>query len=160
MGMAGSAMAAGMGMMAGPAMAAGQQMTPAAAGGAGVMPQMGAAAGVWLPGQQQFQGPATGPSMMAMPMTRPGADKFRYPCKGCGVPGHWLRDGLCRPEDVADKMARDYAAYQQRVSQQQGGQEQAVVAVTPPGMNFFNLHRKCVIFVLEKKREKIHARVF
>jgi hypothetical protein len=40
-------------------------------------------------------------------------------------------------EDVVDKRTRDYAAYQQRSGQQQGGQERAVVAVSPPGMNFF-----------------------
>jgi hypothetical protein len=32
--------------------------------------------------------------------------------QGCGKPGHWMRDGLCKPEDVAAKVARDYAAFQ------------------------------------------------
>jgi hypothetical protein len=68
---------------------------------------------------------------------RPPADKFRHPCKACGVPGHLVRDGLCRPEDVAAKMAREYAAYLQAA----GGQQQQVLeppapALEPPGSVF------------------------
>jgi hypothetical protein len=55
--------------------------------------------------------------------------QIRY-SQGCGKPGHWMRDGLCKPEDVAAKVARDYAAFQ--ASQQAAsGQEQAL---SPPGM--------------------------
>ena len=74
------------------------------------MPNPAAAAGgsnavvVYNGGQQQqgnfFQGGF-----------RPGVDKFRYPCKACGKPGHWVRDGMCRPEDIAAKMAVDYSNF-------------------------------------------------
>jgi hypothetical protein len=64
------------------------------------------------------------PSMMLMGM-RPSMDKSRFPCRGCGVAGHWLRDGLCKPEDVAAKIARDYAAYQQAAGQGAAVAEQA-----------------------------------
>jgi hypothetical protein len=67
---------------------------------------------------QQIMGPLMmGPQMMgANPMMMmegwPPVDKFRYLSKGCRVAGHWLRDGLCQPEDVVAKMTRDYVQMQ------------------------------------------------
>jgi hypothetical protein len=29
------------------------------------------------------------------------ANRLQYPCNGCGVLGHWKRDGECNPKDVA-----------------------------------------------------------
>jgi hypothetical protein len=114
-------------MMGAPQLMAGQQMMPQQQmmGGQQMMPQ-----------QQQ----AMGPPMMGQQAIgygfRPPADKFRHPCKACGVPGHWVRDGLCRPEDVAAKMAREYAAYQQTAgAQQQQALEPPAAALEPPGKN-------------------------
>ena len=39
------------------------------------------------------------------------SQRQRYPCKACGMLGHWMRDGLCKPEDVALEMARKYALF-------------------------------------------------
>jgi hypothetical protein len=44
-----------------------------------------------------------------------------------------VRDGLCKPEDVAAKVARDYAALQ--MQQQLGQQQEQAAAISPPGMN-------------------------
>jgi hypothetical protein len=49
------------------------------------------------------------------------------------VAGHWVRDGLCKPEDVAAKVARDYAALQ--MQQQLSQQQEQIAAISPPGMN-------------------------
>jgi hypothetical protein len=55
---------------------------------------------------QQIMGPQMmGGNPMMMMEGRPPVDKFRYLCKGCGVAGHWLRDGLCQPEDVQMQQA-------------------------------------------------------
>jgi hypothetical protein len=40
-------------------------------------------------------------------------NKMKYPCKACGKLGHWVKDGLCKQEDVAAEMARKYTYYQQ-----------------------------------------------
>jgi hypothetical protein len=45
-----------------------------------------------------------------------------------------MRDGMCKPEDVAAKVACDYAVFQ--ASQQAHGQEQVL---NPPGM----IYREC-----------------
>jgi hypothetical protein len=58
---------------------------------------------------------------------------LQHPCKACGVPGHWVRDGLCRPEDVQAKMARDFAQFQQGAQQQQPVSNLPAVTVEPPG---------------------------
>jgi hypothetical protein len=39
------------------------------------------------------------------------SQRQRYPCKACGKTGHWMRDGLCKPDDVAAEMARKYALF-------------------------------------------------
>jgi len=33
-------------------------------------------------------------------------DRARFPCRACGVRGHWRADGKCKPEDVRAYMAR------------------------------------------------------
>jgi len=52
---------------------------------------------------------------------RGAADKSRWPCRTCGKYGHWFRDGLCKPEDVAAEMQRKYGY--------------AAPAPAPPGKN-------------------------
>jgi hypothetical protein len=37
------------------------------------------------------------------------SQRQRFPCKACGKFGHWMRDGLCKPDDVAAEMARKYS---------------------------------------------------
>jgi hypothetical protein len=76
-------------------------------------------------------GLVAGQQPMMMMMQRLGRNKFRFPCKACGMPGHWVRDGLCRPEDVAAKLARDYVAQQLAAGQQM--QQPDVPAISPPG---------------------------
>jgi hypothetical protein len=44
-----------------------------------------------------------------------------------------VRDGLCKPEDVAAKVVRDYAALQ--MQQQLSQQQEQAAAISPPGMN-------------------------
>jgi hypothetical protein len=73
--------------------------------------------------------------------------------KGCGMTGHWTRDGPCKAEDVAAKVARDYAADLIEKSSQQaaGGQGQAVRL---PGMIYkcylkgVLCNSKCYFFLL------------
>ena len=86
-----------------------QQFKPAAAGSAPVAAAAGGsnAVAVYNGGQQQQQQQGN----FFQGGFRPGVDKFRYPCKACGKPGHWVRDGMCRPEDIAAKMAVDYSNF-------------------------------------------------
>jgi hypothetical protein len=37
---------------------------------------------------------------------RMAANRLQYPCNGCGVLGHWKRDGECNPADVAKYIKR------------------------------------------------------
>ena len=113
-----------------------QQFKPAAAGSAPA-----AAAGgpntvaVYNGGQQQqqqqqgnfFQGGF-----------RPAVDKFRYPCKACGKPGHWVRDGMCRPEDIAAKMAADYSNFCPFPPGAEGESGDGDGATGTTGMNFIS----------------------
>ena len=72
---------------------------PAAAGGES---SSGAASGT----------PATGAN--AAPAHTGGglSARQRFPCKSCDKMGHWMRDGLCKPEDVATAVAKRIAYYQ------------------------------------------------
>jgi len=66
-------------------------------------------------------GEGVGPSMVPYSGSSGGSfggsgsnlNKMRFPCKACGKLGHWVQDGLCKPEDVAAEMARKYAYSQQ-----------------------------------------------
>jgi hypothetical protein len=37
------------------------------------------------------------------------AGRLQYPCHGCGVHGHWKKDGECNPADVAAFMKKKMA---------------------------------------------------
>jgi hypothetical protein len=37
------------------------------------------------------------------------AGSLQYPCHGCGVHGHWKKDGECNPADVAAYMKKKMA---------------------------------------------------
>jgi hypothetical protein len=56
-----------------------------------------------------------------------------------------MRDGLCRPEDVQAKLARDFAQAQAAMNSQAAGgvQEQGV---SPPGM----IPRKIIFYLTSK----------
>jgi hypothetical protein len=45
-----------------------------------------------------------------------------------------MRDGLCRPEDVQAKLARDFAQAQAAMNSQAAGGVQQEQGVSPPGM--------------------------
>jgi hypothetical protein len=40
---------------------------------------------------------------------RMAAGRLQYPCHGCGVHGHWKKDGECNPADVAAYMKKKMA---------------------------------------------------
>jgi hypothetical protein len=40
---------------------------------------------------------------------RMAASRLQYPCHGCGVHGHWKKDGECNPADVAAYMKKKMA---------------------------------------------------
>jgi len=37
------------------------------------------------------------------------AARIQYPCHGCGIHGHWKKDGQCNPVDVANYIKRRMA---------------------------------------------------
>jgi len=40
---------------------------------------------------------------------RMAAARIQYPCHGCGIHGHWKKDGQCKPVDVANYIKRRMA---------------------------------------------------
>jgi len=63
--------------------------------------------------QRQFIQPYPPYGFMPQPVpafNRPVSDKERYPCRACGVRGHWRNDGKCKPEDVQAHLAKLAAA--------------------------------------------------
>jgi hypothetical protein len=59
------------------------------------------------------RGPATATSGSAQHdagyAARMAAGRLQYPCHGCGVHGHWKKDGECNPADVAAFMKKKMA---------------------------------------------------
>ena len=88
--------------------AAGVQQQQAA--GVGPAAAAGAPSGGQLALQYGGQQGYMGGQMSTFGMSQ----RSKFPCKACGKMGHWMRDGLCKPDDVAAEMARQYAYLQQQ----------------------------------------------
>jgi hypothetical protein len=80
-----------------------QQQAPAAAGAAAAPKQTTAAAAVGA-------AVAGGSQQSADYAARQVAGRLSYPCHGCGVVGHWKKDGTCNPADVAAFIKKKMAA--------------------------------------------------
>ena len=51
---------------------------------------------------------------------RMAANRLQYPCNGCGVLGHWKRDGECNPADVAKYIKRKMEEQAKKDDEEEG----------------------------------------
>jgi len=46
----------------------------------------------------------------------PDGGRYRFPCKACGVKGHWKNEGQCKPEDLQANIAKIVAMLPARLA--------------------------------------------
>ncbi len=54
---------------------------------------------------------------------RMAAGRLQYPCHGCGVHGHWKKDGKCNPADVAAYIKKKMADQAKKDAEEEEGED-------------------------------------
>jgi hypothetical protein len=66
------------------------------------------------------------------------AGRLQYPCHGCGVHGHWKKDGECNPADVAAYMKKKMADQAKKDAEEEEAEDSGknIYWLSPPYMPY------------------------
>ena len=77
---------------------------------------------------------------------RMAANGLQYPCNGCGVLGHWKRDGECNPKDVAAYIKKKMEEQSKRDTEEDDDNESGTKYIFLDSSTKFDVNTEFLIF--------------
>jgi poly(3-hydroxybutyrate) depolymerase len=74
------------------------------------------------------------------------ANRLQYPCNGCGVLGHWKRDGECNPKDVAAYIKKKMEEQSKRDTEEDDDNESGTKYIFLDSSTKFDVNTEFLIF--------------